>query len=588
MKSFHFYLLCAGVLACSPPTSSYESVVTEDFSALLDYYYEENLKLNPLEATLRADYRYNSELPNTLTLEFEKQKEDFLLDIVNRLSGYTREKLSESERISYDALKWEVERGLEATKIPQRLIPFQQFWGLPLDLPQYGSGKGAQPFRHEQDYLDFMQRLEKFTVWMDSAQANFREGIRRGIVLPKAIVVKMVPQMQALGLPDPENVYYGPLAQLPEEIENPESLRAAYAQLLETKVFPRYRSMADFLENEYLPAARESSGISLLPDGPDQYAYWVRYWTTTDLEPQEIFQTGLREVARIRDEMEKVKATMKFKGDLKAFFAYLNTDPKFFPFRTSEEVLEAFRTIEKTIQPKLDEYFTIRPRAAFEIRQTEKFREASASAEYMPAAPDGSRPGIFYVPIPNPRQFSLASGMESLFLHEAIPGHHFQFCLQQEMEELPKFRRYGWYGAYGEGWALYCESLGKELGLYTDPVQYMGALGDEMHRAIRLVVDVGLHTKGWTREEAIDFMMDNMQMSEAGAIAEIERYMVIPGQALSYKIGALKIRSLREKYQAQLGEKFNIADFHHQLLKDGGMPLSVLEAKMEVWAQNLQ
>jgi uncharacterized protein (DUF885 family) len=585
MKKFLPLLLVVMALACGKTKTSEQDTTQMTFSELLDTYYEEKLKLNPLEATLRADYRYNSELPNTLSKAYEDMVEHFLLDMLNALSAFQREDLSETDRISYDAMKWEIERGLEASKFSMRLIPFQQFWGLPLDLPQYGSGQGGHPFRNEQDYRDFMQRLEKFTIWMDTAIVNFREGIARGIVLPRAVVVKMIPQMQDLGSDHVENVFLGPLKNIPGEVQNPILLKEEYEQLLRTRVFPSYRNMAHFLENEYLPAARESSGIGALPDGNEQYAYWVRYWTTTDMTPDEIFQTGLKEVVRLREEMETVKEQLGFKGDLQAFFKYINSDKRFFPFKTEQEVLDAFRKIEATIQPKLDEYFTTRPRAAFEIRQTEKFREASASAEYMPAAPDGSRPGIFYVPIPDARKFNLASGMESLFLHEAIPGHHFQFCLQQENEALPKFRRYGWYGAYGEGWALYCESLGKELGLYTDPIQYMGALGDEMHRAIRLVVDVGLHQQGWTREEAIEYMMDNMQMSEAGAIAEIERYMVIPAQALSYKIGALKIRELREKYQHVLGEKFSIAEFHHQILVDGGMPLSVLEAKLEDWAK---
>ncbi|UOQ79457.1 DUF885 domain-containing protein [Hymenobacter sp. 5414T-23] len=297
--------------------------------------------------------------------------------------------------------------------------------------------------------------------------------------------------------------------------------------------------------------------------------------------------------------MEKVKAQVGFNGDLKAFFQHLKTDPKLMPYKTPEEVLNAFRNIQAKITPNLPKMFGRTPKTPFEIRQTEAFRAASASAEYNQGSPDGSRPGVFYIPIVDATKFNVTSGMESLFLHEAIPGHHYQISLQQENTNLPKFRRFAWYGAMGEGWALYSESLGKELGLYTDPYQYMGALGDEMHRAVRLVVDVGMHSKNMSREDAIKYMMDNEAISEDGATAEIERYMAIPGQALSYKIGALKIRELREKYTKQLGphndklrEKyagqhrahFNLAAFHDELLKDGVMPLSVLESKMDNWA----
>jgi uncharacterized protein (DUF885 family) len=282
--------------------------------------------------------------------------------------------------------------------------------------------------------------------------------------------------------------------------------------------------------------------------------------------------------------MERIKDSVGFKGDLKAFFEYMKNDKKLMPYKSADEVLNAFRSIQHRIEPNLKTMFARTPKTGFEIRQTEAFRAASASAEYQQGTADGSRPGIFYVPILDATRFNITSGMESLFLHEAIPGHHYQISLQQENEALPKFRRFAWYGAYGEGWALYCESLGKELGLYKDPYQYMGALGDEIHRAIRLVVDVGIHSKGMTREEAIKYMTDNEAISQEGATAEIERYMAIPGQALSYKIGALKIRELRNKYMQQLGAKFELSAFHNEFLKDGVMPLEIVEQKMDAWA----
>lgn len=314
------------------------------------------------------------------------------------------------------------------------------------------------------------------------------------------------------------------------------------------------------------------------------YKFMVKQNTTTDKTPEEIYQLGLREMARISGIMDSIKNKVGFKGDMKAFFEYMKTDPKFMPYKTPKEVLDAFENIHQRMQPNLKKLYTKVPKTPFEIRQTEAFRAASASAEYNNGSADGSRPGIFYVPILDATKFNITSGMESLFLHEAIPGHHYQISLAQENTSLPKFRRFEVDNAYAEGYALYCESLGKELGLYTDPYQHMGALGDEMHRAIRLVVDVSIHSKNMTREQAIKYMMDHEAIDEHGATAEIERYMTNPGQALGYKIGALKIRELRSRYEKQLGSKFDIAAFHEQLLKDGSMPLSVLESNMDAWA----
>jgi len=401
----------------------------------------------------------------------------------------------------------------------------------------------------------------------------------------------MVPEMRAMQTDNPtKSIFYGPINKLPASFSDADKQRlaAAYTSAIKDEIIPAYARLADFYEKEYLPKARTTSGISDIPGGKERYQYLIRYWTTTDKTPDEIYATGLSEVARIKAEMERVKGETGFNGDLKAFFEYMNKDPKFFPYKTPEEVLNAFKVIQARMEPNLSKMFTNNPKTAFEIRQTEAFRAASASAEYSQGSADGKRPGIFYVPILDATKYNSASGMESLFLHEAIPGHHYQISLQQENDSLPKFRRFAGYGAYQEGWALYCESLGKELGLYTDPYQYMGALGDEMHRAIRLVVDVGMHTKGMTREQAIQYMMDNEAISEQGATAEIERYMALPGQALSYKIGAMKIRELRTKYEKELGQKFNLAKFHDYLLKQGPMPLDVLETVMNDWADGIK
>jgi len=548
------------------------------------------MPLYPLEATATGDSAYNDRLNIAFTDSFRDTLKNFYTDYLIGIQKFNRSELSDDDRISYDIFKREMEMQLEALKFHDNDIPFNQFWGLPLDLGQLGSGAGNQPFKTAADYRAWISRAGRFPAWADSAILYFRKGMATGFVLPKALVVKMVPQLQALGKADTSNVFYGPLKTMPTGMASAEadSLKIGLTTLLQTAVFPAYQRLANFLHAEYLPKARTTSGINAVPNGDSLYRFYVRSWTTTNKTPEEIYNTGVAEVARIRSEMERIKDSVKFKGDLPAFFQYMKTSRKFMPYKKPKDVLNAFDSIHRRMEPNLQKMFGRTPKTPFQIRQTEAFRAASASAEYQPGTPTGDRPGIFYVPILNAATFNTTSGMESLFLHEAIPGHHYQISLQQEAENLPKFRRFAWYGAMGEGWALYCESLGKELGLYTDPYQYMGALGDEIHRAIRLVVDVGLHTKGMTREQAITYMTDNEAISTEGATAEIERYMAIPGQALSYKVGAMKIRELRNKYEKQLGSKFKLAAFHDELLKDGVMPLSVLEQKMDAWARGVK
>jgi uncharacterized protein (DUF885 family) len=566
-----------------------DKVVTGDNKELakfLDDYFEGEKRLSPLSATQVGDDRYNALLPADFTDSYRDSIKNFYTRFQEGMSHFDRASLDENDRLSYDIFQWEVATNLEGLNFHTNYIPFNQFYALPLTIGEIGSGEGFQPFHTIKDHEDWILRAKAFSVWTDSAIIYFRKGMDSGIVLPRSLVIKIIPQMEAMITDDPEkSLFYGPVSKLKD---NPDTiavkrLKGEYIQLIKDDIVPSYRKLALFLKNDYLPKARTSSGIGALPGGAALYAYLVRNQTTTQKTPEEIYQTGLKEVARIRGIMDSVKNAVGFKGDLAAFFDYMKTDKKFMPYKTPAEVLAAFEAIHQRMQPNLQKEFNHTPRTPFEIRQTEAFRAASASAEYNQGSPDGKRPGIFYVPILDATRFNTTSGMESLFLHEAIPGHHYQISLQQEDTLLPAFRRYGGNNAYVEGWALYCESLGKELGLFTDPYQYMGALGDEMHRAVRLVVDVAIHTKGMTREEAIKYMMDNEAISEEGATAEIERYMAIPGQALGYKIGAMKIRELRNKYQQELGEQFNLAAFHDQVLKDGAMPLDVLEKKMDAW-----
>jgi uncharacterized protein (DUF885 family) len=554
---------------------------------LFSNYWEERMQLFPLEATANGDNRYNDKLTITIAGSFRDSTQRFFQKYKAALHEIDSASLSPEEQMSYGLFDYEMDMNLEGLKYPTHYMPINQFWSFTLDLPQLGSGKGNEPFKTIKDYDDFLKRLSVFPAWVDTAIYNMREGIKTGWVLPKALVEKVLPQLQAIVVKDAtKSIFYNPVKDMPDSFptSDKQHLTAAYTQAIDSIIVPGYAKLHDFFEKEYLPKARATSGVGALPGGDAYYKYCIRYWTTTSLSADSIYQLGLNEVDRITGEMNKVKDETGFKGDLKAFFEYLNKDPRFYPFTTPQQVLDSFWNIKKQEDPELKRLFAHVPKSPFTIRQTEAFRAASASAEYNPPSEDGSRPGIFYVPILDPKKYN-AVGMETLFLHEAIPGHHYQIALQQENKGIPKFRRFLWYGAYGEGWALYSESLGKELGLFKNPYQYFGHLSDAIHRAIRLVVDVGIHYKGMTREEAIKYMMDHERATEAEATAEIERYMAIPGQALSYKIGGLTIRAERTQYEQQLGSKFNIASFHDEVLNDGCVPLQVLQDKLARWAK---
>ncbi len=552
---------------------------------LLEKYYRERLSFFPLDATMQGVEGYNDQLQIDVSEDFRRQLRDFYNRTKSALAQYDPAKLDDNDRISYEILQWECDINLKGLEFPDNYTPINQFWSLPLTLGQYGSGSGTQPFRTVADYDNWLKRVGKFPMWCDSAVAYTRRGMEKGYVLPKSLIVKIIPQFKDLIVKDPaKSLYYGPVQQMPAgfSVADKTRLTEAYRKMIVEQLVPSFRKLADFFEKEYLPKGRASSGISDTPGGRERYDYLIKYWTTTDKTADEIFNLGQSEVARIRGEMEKVKEQVGFKGDLRAFFDYVRTDKKFMPFKKPEEVINWYAGLETTMKPQLNRMFDLVPKSKFEVRRTEAFREASASAEYTQGTPDGSRPGVFYVPVPDAAKANVVGG-EALFLHEAIPGHHYQVSLQQENTALPTFRRFLWYGAYGEGWALYTESLGKELGLYTDPYQYFGMLSSEMHRAIRLVVDVGLHTKGWTREQAIEFSRANEAEPEESIVAEIERYMAIPGQALSYKIGQLKILELRHKAERELGAKFDIREFHNQVLDAGCLPLQVLEEKIDRW-----
>jgi uncharacterized protein (DUF885 family) len=456
---------------------------------------------------------------------------------------------------------------------------------VPNSFAQLGSGNGLHPFKTVKDYEDFLQRVNGFVAWTDQAIVNMREGIAKGYTLPKVLVERTLPQLAAQLVEKPEDsLYWGPIANLPASFTAEEKARltAAYRAAITNQVIPSYRRLHDFLRDEYLSRARTSVGLDALPDGQAWYEYNVRNISTTDYTPAQIHAIGVREVERIHGEMRKVMQQVGFEGSLDDFFRFLNNDERF--VHPSREALVAgYVDIKNHVDPQLPKLFEILPNADYEVRAVEPFREKSAAGgQYQAASEDGSRPGIFYA-----NAYDLKArpkwAMEALSLHEGNPGHHFQISIQREQKNLPRFRRFGGYTAYSEGWGLYAESLGPELGVYTDPYQYFGRLEGELFRAIRLVVDTGLHSKGWTREQVLEYIDANSATSDARRIAETERYIAIPGQAVAYKIGQLKISELRERAERELGDRFDVRKFHTAVLADGALPLDVLEAKIERW-----
>ncbi len=556
-----------------------------DFEALTKTYFDDKNALDPLGATQNGQSQFDDKLVFEMTNSYRKQQAVFFDKYEKLLSKIDVANLSEEEINSFEIMKWEIEVGKQMLAQPSNLIPIHQFWGTHLTMAQYAGGSSAQPFKTEKDYNNFLKRIENYSTWIDSAMVYMKKGIVQKVVLPKALTEKVIPQFAEFETSKVEdNQFYAAIKLMPTTFSDAvkKDLSDKYANIINQKLIPQYKKMAVFLKSEYLPASRLSSGIGDLSFGKNYYQALVKQWTTTELQPDEIHNLGLKEVARLSSEMEKVKNQVGFKGTIKQFFDEVRNKKELKPFKNPEEVIANFNKIYTVVKPNVDKLFALQPKTKFEIRRTEKFRENTASAEYSQGAADGSRPGIFYVPIPDVANYNFY-GDEDLFLHEAIPGHHFQISLQQESTTLPDFRKFNWFGAYGEGWALYTESLGKELGLYKDPYQYFGMLGNEMHRSIRLVVDTGLHSQGWTREQAIQYSLDNEAESLEGITAEIERYMAIPGQALSYKIGQLKIIELRKKAELKLGKKFDIKVFHQKVLESGVLPLALLEKKINAW-----
>jgi uncharacterized protein (DUF885 family) len=578
-----FIITALGAVSCARKEQPAEP--NKKLMAVLERYHEESLKLFPFSATMAGDDRYNNIFANGLDEKYIQEQKDFFAKYKNEIAGFKDDELNANDLISKQVLEFECDKNLGQLEFREDLMPLNQFSSVPLVIAQQASGTSAQPFKTVRDYNNWLERLDGFNTWLQMAIPKMKEGVSKGYVLPKSLTLKVIPQIESMTTADVKrHLFYSPVKNFPASFTDAEKkdLTDKYTNIIGEKLIPSFRNLYNYLNTDYLAASRTTSGISAVTDGAKYYDFLIKIYTTTDMKANEIHELGLKEVARITTEMEKVKSQVGYKGSLKDFFNYVRNKKELMPFTQPQQVIDNYNAIYKKMQPNLDKLFDIKPKSGFEVRRTEAFREASASAEYNQPSLDGSRPGIFYVPLPDVTKYNVYDN-EDLFLHEAIPGHHYQISLQQENKALPSFRKTIWFNAYGEGWALYTESLGKELGLYTDPYQYFGMLSAEMHRAIRLVVDTGLHTKNWTREQAIQYSLEHEAESEESIIAEVERYMAIPGQALSYKIGQLKIRELRAKAEKELGDKFSIKEFHNQVLDAGCLPLKVLETKIDAW-----
>jgi uncharacterized protein (DUF885 family) len=569
----------------TPPPVASQASKAQRLNALYDQYWEELLQLNPLQATFQGDPRYNDQLPDFGTAEFRAKGRAFTERWLKTIEDVGSDGLTGQDLLSYEIFVRDAKNSLAGERFPGWMMPVNQMGSIPTMAVQLGSGTGAQPFKTVKDYENWLARGNKLPQLIDTSIANMREGMKAGVVQPRALMVKVVPQLDALIKPKAEDtLYWGPVAKMPADFSPADRARltAAYREMIEQRVMPSYRKLRTFINDEYLPATRDTYGLDKLPDGQAWYAFNAANSTTTDLTPAQIHDIGLSEVARIHGEIRKIMAETGFKGSLQDFFQFMRTDKRF-EYKTEEDLLKHYRGLEAKINERVGEQFSLIPKSPFEIRPVEAFRAKSAAGgSYMTPSEDGSRPGIFYVntyDLPSRKTWDA----EDLYLHEAIPGHHFQLALQQELTGLPKFRRFGGETAFAEGWGLYAESLGKDLGVYTDPYNYFGYLQNELWRAIRLVVDTGLHSKGWSREQVIKYMLDNSAESETQATAEAERYIAWPGQALAYKIGELKIKELRARAEKELGPKFDIRDFHAEVLRDGAVPLEILERKIDRW-----
>ena len=551
--------------------------------AIADAYYDAVARFEPIGATENGDNRYDDQLglsiaPAQRAAQFKRYRQ-----FVQRLQGIKRAQLDRTDRINYDILSYELHGLLAMEKFPEHLLPINQMDSVPVMVANYAGGEASQPISTVKEYDAYLSRISQLPAWIDQAIANMRVGVKQGVTQPKAIMVSALPQFQKLVSATPEaNIYYTPITKLPATFSDADKQRltAAYRKTVADKLMPALARLAAFLEKDYLPACRTTTGLGALPNGQAWYQARVANATTTTLTPAEIHLTGLKEVARIQAQFEVLGPKLGYTGPAAGLPVWVAAQDKFRPFKTEEEVQAVYHKLNDVLDTKLPQMFTLVPKAKLDLRLEPELSRATASDHYTAPAGDGSRPGVFWSVVNDPTQYG-STGMTTLFLHEGKPGHHFHIALMQELN-LPDFRKFGGNNAFTEGWALYAETLGKEMGLFDDPAQYFGHLNDELLRATRLVVDTGMHAQGWTREQSIQYMHDTLGY-DAVAKSETERYMAWPAQALGYKIGSLKIVELRQRAAKALGDKFSLPKFHEIVLSDGTLPLALLEAKVDRW-----
>lgn len=547
---------------------------------LLDEQWEYTLRTSPEFASILGDRRYNDQVSD-VSERAVRDEEAMTRRFLARFEAVDTLAFSDQERLNRDLMVKSLRDSLGWAKLKGWQAPVNQMSGIHLGTAQLPS---LLPFATVKDYDDYLVRLSKLPKTFDDTIANMRKGMAAKLMPPKFLLEKVAQQAAGIADDDPEKSPFAqPLEKMPESFpaEEKARLRAAFVERIRTSVLPAYAKFAAFLRDEYAPCGRTDPGVWALPDGKARYEFLVRNSTTTNLTPDQIHEIGLREVARIEGEMLAIAKSLGF-NDLKSFNASLENNPRV-AVTSGEQILEAYRRYTKQMYEKLPQLFGRLPKANMEVVPTPAFREAqAASAEYSTGSPDGSRPGRVYV---NTYQATTRKTLsqESTAYHEGVPGHHMQLSIQQELTDLPPFRQQGGETAFVEGWALYSERLGKEVGFYEDPYSDYGRLNDEQLRAIRLVVDTGLHAKRWTREQVVQFFRDHSAIDEVEIQSETDRYIVWPAQALAYKIGQLKILELRERAQKALGPKFDIRAFHDQLLGAGSLPLNLLEERMERW-----
>ncbi|HUS18115.1 MAG TPA: DUF885 domain-containing protein, partial [Terriglobales bacterium] len=501
-------------------------------------------------------------------------------DVLQQLAAIDRTRLAPADRLNYDLFKRQYEVALDEYKFKSYLLPINQREGI-----QSSDDLANQlRFTTVKDYEDWLARLHNFGTLMDQTITLMREGLRAGIKHPRVIMERLPAQLDRQIVAPEKSGFYAPFTKFPATIPAADQQRLAAAGRTEVEktVLPAFQRLKTFFVNEYITGSYPEVGAWQYPNGDAYYAFTARKFTTTNTTPEEIHQTGLAEVKRIRAEMEGIKTRTGFKGAMPEFFKFLRTDPRFF-YKTGDEVLTASRAIAKRIDPKLVLLFKRLPRMPYGVEPIPMtIAPDTTAAYYQQPAADGSRAGTYSVNLYQPESRPKWE-MMALTLHESVPGHHLQIALGMELGEIPNFRRYGYYNAFGEGWGLYAESLGDEMGLYDDPYSKFGQLTYEMWRAVRLVVDTGIHYKHWTRQQAIDFFMENAPKAELDIVNEIDRYIAWPGQALAYKVGELKIKELRAKSAKEFGDRFNVKDFHDIVLGSGALPLDVLEQNVNEW-----